>query len=133
MSCLYAFGGCAAFCFIFEMRRWKYILCAAGIGMVAQVVYLLLADFSTVSRLLMATVVTAALAEVFARIMKTPATVFLIIGILAGLSWYLLGRMAARHAVKLAQESGDLPVKTLSPDEVEHLPDTDPSDLKNQK
>ena len=82
MSCLYAFGGCAAFCFIFEMRRWKYILCAAAIGMVAQVVYLLLADFSTVSRLLMATVVTAALAEVFARIMKTPATVFLIIGII---------------------------------------------------
>ena len=36
MSCLYAFGGCAAFCFIFEMRRWRFILTAAGIGMVAQ-------------------------------------------------------------------------------------------------
>lgn len=82
MSCLYAFGGCAAFCFIFEMRRWRFILTAAGIGMVAQVTYLLLADFSTISRLLLATVVTAGLAEVFARILKTPATVFLIIGII---------------------------------------------------
>ena len=82
MSCLYAFGGCAAFCFIFEMRRWRFILTAAGIGMVAQVTYLLLVDFSTISRLLLATVVTAGLAEVFARILKTPATVFLIIGII---------------------------------------------------
>ena len=82
ISCLYAFGGCVAFCLVFEMRRVRYILCAAGIGTVAQVVYLLLVNYSTVPRLLMATVVAAALAEVFARVMKTPATVFLIIGII---------------------------------------------------
>ena len=82
MSCLYAFGGCAAFCFIFEMRRWNFILCAASIGLMAQVCYLLLADYSTVSRLLLATAVTASLAEVFARVLKTPATVMLFIGII---------------------------------------------------
>lgn len=82
MSCLYAFGGCAAFCFIFEMRRWRFIFTAAGIGMVAQVTYLLLSGLTTVPRLLLATVVTASLAEVFARVLKTPATVFLIVGII---------------------------------------------------
>ena len=82
LSCLYAFGGCAAFCFIFEMRRWRFILTAAGIGMMAQVTYLALTGFSTAARLLLATVVTAALAEVFARVLKTPATVLLIICII---------------------------------------------------
>ena len=82
MSWLYAFGGCAAFCFIFEMRRWNFILTAAGIGLMAQVTYLALANFTTAPRLLLATVVTATLAEIFARVLKTPATVFLIIGII---------------------------------------------------
>lgn len=82
MSCLYAFVGCGAFCFIFEMRRWRFILTAAGIGMLAQVSYLLLSGFSTVSQLLLATIVTATLSEIFARVLKTPATVFLIIGII---------------------------------------------------
>ncbi len=83
IACVYAFVGCVAFCVIFEMRRWKFILCAAGIGTVAQAVYLLLAGLdSSVTQLLLATIVTASLAEVFARILKTPATVFLIIGII---------------------------------------------------
>ena len=82
MSCLYAFFGCGAFCFIFEMRRWRFILTAAGIGLMAQVSYLLLSEFSTVSQLLLATIVTATLAEIFARVLKTPATVFLIVGII---------------------------------------------------
>ena len=77
MTCLYAFVGCGAFCFIFEMRRWKFILCAAGIGMVARAVCLLLSDMGGIS-----TIVTATLAEIFARVLKTPATVLLIIGII---------------------------------------------------
>jgi len=81
LSCLYAFVGCAAFCFIFEMRRWQFIVTAAGIGMVARAVNLLLSDFRGVIQLLLAAIVAAALAEIFARVLKTPATVLLIIGI----------------------------------------------------
>lgn len=81
LSCLYAFGGCAAFCIIFEMRRWQFILSAAAIGMIARVVCVVLSGISEVFQLLLATIVTAILAEVFARILKTPATVLLIIGI----------------------------------------------------
>lgn len=70
--------------FIFEMRRWKFILCAAGIGMVARAVCLLLSDMGGISQLVLATIVTATLAEIFARVLKTPATVLLIIGISTG-------------------------------------------------
>ena len=82
ISCLYAFGGCAAFCVIFEMRRWQFILSAAGIGMVARAACLLLSGISEVFQLLLAAIVTSILAEIFARILKTPATVLLIIGII---------------------------------------------------
>ncbi len=83
IACVYAFVGCVAFCFIFEMRRWSFILCAAGIGTIAQATYLVLSGVhSSATRLLLATIVTAGLAEVFARILKTPATVLLIIGII---------------------------------------------------
>ena len=83
IACVYAFVGCVAFCFIFEMRRWPFILCAAGIGTIAQATYLVLSGVnSSATRLLLATIVTAGLAEIFARILKTPATVLLIIGII---------------------------------------------------
>ena len=35
LPCLYAFLGCGAFCFIFELRRWWYILSAAATGAAA--------------------------------------------------------------------------------------------------
>ena len=82
LPCLYALLGCAAFCFIFELRRWRYILSASLTGMVSWLVYLALADWSTISRFLLATIAAATLAELFARIYKTPATIFLIIGII---------------------------------------------------
>ena len=82
MTCLYAFVGCGAFCFIFEMRRWKFILCAAGIGMVARAVCLVGSAVGGICQLVLATIVTATLAEIFARVLKTPATVLLIIGII---------------------------------------------------
>lgn len=82
MSCVYAFVGCAAFCFIFEMRRWQFILSAAGIGMVARASCLILSGVGEVFQLLLAAIVTSVLAEIFARILKTPATVLLIIGII---------------------------------------------------
>ena len=82
LSCLYAFGGSAAFCIIFEMRRWQFILSAASIGMVARAACLLFSGISEVFQLLLAAIVTSLLAEIFARILKTPATVLLIIGII---------------------------------------------------
>ena len=81
LPCLYAFLACVAFSMVFELRRWRYILSAAATGAVAWLVYLLLADLGMVNRYLLATIAAAALSEIFARIYKTPATVFLIIGI----------------------------------------------------
>ena len=82
LPCLYAFLGCGAFCFIFELRRWWYILSAAVSGAVGWFVYLSLSDLTDVSRYLLATIAVAVLSEIFARLYKTPATVFLIIGII---------------------------------------------------
>ena len=76
------FLGCGAFCFIFELRRWWYILSAAVSGAVGWFVYLSLSDLTDVSRYLLATIAVAVLSEIFARLYKTPATVFLIIGII---------------------------------------------------
>ena len=82
LPCLYAFLGCGAFCFIFELRRKWYILSASATGAVAWLVYLSLPGLTDVNRYLLATIAAAALSEIFARIYKTPATVFLIIGII---------------------------------------------------
>ena len=82
LPCLNAFLGCGAFCFIFELRRWWYILSAAVSGAVGWFVYLSLSDLTDVSRYLLATIAVAVLSEIFARLYKTPATVFLIIGII---------------------------------------------------
>ena len=81
LPCLYACLACVAFSMVFELRRWRYILSAAATGAVAWLVYLLLADLGMVNRYLLATIAAAVLSEVFARLYKTPATVFLIIGI----------------------------------------------------
>ena len=82
LPCLYAALGCMAFCFIFQLRKWPYIFCAALCGAVGWLVYLLLDGMGITARFLIATITIALLAEVFARVFKTPATVFLIIGII---------------------------------------------------
>ena len=82
LPCLYAFVGCGAFCIIFQLRRWQHIVCASLAGAAGWLVYLLLADSTNVVRGLMATVMVAFLSEVFARVFKAPATVFLQIGII---------------------------------------------------
>lgn len=82
LPCLWAFLACMAFCFVFELRRWRFILSASLTGAVAWLVYLLLDGWGGVTRFLLATVAAAVLAELFARIYKTPATIFLIIGII---------------------------------------------------
>ena len=83
LPCLYAFLACGAFCLIFEVKKPLFILLCSLNGAVAWTVYLLLDGIGhEVARYLIATIVAAVLAEGFARIMKAPATIFLIIGIL---------------------------------------------------
>ena len=82
LPCLWAFLASRAFCFVFELRRWQYILAASFTGAVAWLVYLLLDGWGSVTQFLMATIAAAVLAEIFARVFKTPATIFLIIGII---------------------------------------------------
>jgi uncharacterized membrane protein YjjB (DUF3815 family) len=82
LPCLWAFLACAAFSLVFELRRWRFILAASFTGAVAWLVYLLLDRWGSVTQFLMATVAAAVLSELFARIFKTPATIFLIVAIL---------------------------------------------------
>ena len=81
LPCLYAFLACFFFGVVFELHRWRYLLSAGLTGGLGWLVYLLLADHGSVLRFFFATIVVASLAEVFARIYKAPATIFLIIGI----------------------------------------------------
>ena len=83
LACVYAFLACGAFCLIFEVKKPLFILLCSLNGAVAWAVYLLLEGIGhEVARYLIATIVVSLLAEGFARIMKAPATIFLIIGIL---------------------------------------------------
>lgn len=82
LPCLYAFLACAGFCIVFEVRRPLFILLSCVTGAVGWLVFLLLAAIgSDVVRYLLATIVVSVLSEIFARILKAPATIFLVIGI----------------------------------------------------
>ena len=82
LPCLYAALSCIAFSLVFQLRNRCHIACAALSGAAGWLVYLLLDGMGITARFLMATITIALLAEVFARVFKTPATVFLIIGII---------------------------------------------------
>lgn len=82
LPCLYAFLACAGFSIVFEIKKPVLILLSCVTGAVGWLVYLLFGNMeSEVVRYFLATIVVALLSEVFARIMKAPATIFLIIGI----------------------------------------------------
>ncbi len=80
LPCFYAFLCCLAFSFVFELRNWRYILAASFTGAVSWAVFLA-AGSGTIAYFL-ATIAVAGLAELFARIFKVPATVFIIVGII---------------------------------------------------
>ena len=82
LPCVYAFLACAAFCVVFELRRWRYILPACFTGAVSWLVYLALPEGNVAVRCFVATIVVSALAELLARLLKAPATIFLVIGII---------------------------------------------------
>ncbi|MBQ7112874.1 MAG: threonine/serine exporter family protein [Clostridia bacterium] len=82
LPCLYALLACAGFAVMFEIKKPMFILLASATGMVSWLVFLLLHDIgSEVARYFLATMVAALFAETFARLMKAPATIFLVIGI----------------------------------------------------
>ena len=83
LPCLYAFLGCMSFCFIFQVRKPLFILLCSAIGAVSWGVYLLAEPLgSDAARCFVATIVVSSLAELLARLLKAPATIFLVIGII---------------------------------------------------
>ena len=82
LPCLYAFLASFAFGMLSELHSWRYLLSSAATGCVGWLIYLLMADHGIVMRFLVATIVAASMAEIFARIFKAPATVFLVVGII---------------------------------------------------
>ncbi|MEG2082580.1 MAG: threonine/serine exporter family protein [Oscillospiraceae bacterium] len=83
MPCIYAFFACGAFCIIFNVRDVKIAFVASLGGGLAWMVYLFSAVFgSDIIQNLLAAFAVALFSELMARVFKTPATVFLIIGIL---------------------------------------------------
>lgn len=83
LPCLNAFFACAGFCVIFNIKNFKIAIIASLGGSFAWLVYLLSAGFgSDIVQSLLAAVAAALFGEIMARVFKTPATVFLTIGIL---------------------------------------------------
>ena len=83
LHCLYAALASAGFALVFELRRWQHIVAASFAGAMSWLVYLMADDFvGPIGCNFLATVAVALLAEIFARMFKAPATVFLITGII---------------------------------------------------
>lgn len=121
LPCLYAALACAGFCVVLEVRRPGHIVSGAAAGAAGWLTYLLAGNTAEVWRFLLATVVVAALAELFARMFKTPATVFLIIGILplvpGGGIYYAMEALingdpalCGRHAIEALAAAGAIAV-----------------------
>lgn len=82
IPCLYAYLACAGFCIIMEIKRPLMFFLACITGTVSWFTYLMLQPIgSEIARYLLATIICSLFAELFARILKAPATIFLIIGI----------------------------------------------------
>ena len=87
LPCLYAFLACLAFAGIFEVKKPRILLLSSLTGAAGWAVYILAAPLGdVVLRSLVATLVVALLSEVLARVLKAPATIFLIVGIITFLS-----------------------------------------------
>lgn len=83
LPCLYAALASTGFALVFELRRWQHIVAASFAGAMSWLVYLMADDFvGPIGCNFLATVAVALLAEIFARMFKAPATVFLITGII---------------------------------------------------
>jgi uncharacterized membrane protein YjjB (DUF3815 family) len=82
LPCVYAFLATLGFCIVFDIKKPSFLVVASAVGALGWLVFLLLQGAtSEVLRYFFATIVVSLLAEVSARILKAPATVFLIPGI----------------------------------------------------
>jgi uncharacterized membrane protein YjjB (DUF3815 family) len=83
LPCLYAFFGTMAFCFLFNIRGRKVIFAAFG-GTVAWLAYLLTGYVvaNDIFQYFVGTVAISLYAELFARLHKAPAIVYLVVGLI---------------------------------------------------
>ena len=83
LQCLYAFLACVGFSIVFDVKKPLFVAISSGIGAIGWAVFLLLGSAgSEVFRYLLSTIAISILSEIFARILKAPATIFLLIGII---------------------------------------------------
>lgn len=84
LPCFYAFLGSLGYCFLSNIRARNHMLLLASLGgMLCWGVYLLFGFLQNdILQALLATVVLAVYAEIMARIFKSPATIYLIMGLI---------------------------------------------------
>ena len=82
LPCLYAFGGCVGFCFLYNARGVGMVLCALG-GMLGWLIYLLCAPLvhSDIIQSFVAALAVSAWSEIMARLRKCPVTSYLLIAL----------------------------------------------------
>ncbi len=79
---LYAFLACAGFCIMFNIHNAMVAAIACAGGALMWVAYLVCLPYGTVLAVFASSVTVAVFSQVMARLLKTPGTIFLIIGIL---------------------------------------------------
>lgn len=82
LPCLYAFGACIGFCFLFNVRGEGMIICALG-GALGWLCYLLAAPLvhSDIIQAFLAAVFISAWSEIMARVRKCPVTSYLLLAL----------------------------------------------------
>ena len=84
-QCFYVFLACVGFSIVFDVKKPLFVGLACLIGAFGWAVFLLTPEagaWSDVPRYLLATITVSMLSEICARILKAPATIFLLIGII---------------------------------------------------
>lgn len=84
LPCLYYFMGCVGYCLVFNIRMRKRMLLLASLGgAVGWCVYLLCGWLQNdITQSFAAILAVAAYSEIMARLQKSPATVYLIVGLI---------------------------------------------------
>lgn len=84
LPCLYSFMGCVGYCLVFNIRMRKRMLLLASFGgAVGWCVYLLCGWLQNdITQSFAAILAVAAYSEIMARLQKSPATVYLIVGLI---------------------------------------------------
>ena len=84
LPCLYSFMGCVGYCLVFNIRMRKRMLLLASLGgAVGWCVYLLCGWLQNdITQSFAAIHAVAAYSEIMARLQKSPATVYLIVGLI---------------------------------------------------